>query len=500
MPPINRRDFLRWSAGGALSRADRPNVLLLITDQQRPDTLGCYGNTQIHTPNFDRLASGGALFLSAYCTTPVCSPARASILSGVYPHRHGVVDLWGKVPSFLGPVPGWPHPSRTELPWMGEMFQAAGYETAYCGKWHCLTGGRRPGFDHVLGRYGDIDIDSPEQNEFVKYAKSKGYAVADVRGHGSEFERHGENYGASIYRKEDHVAAFVFRCAQEFLDQPHEHPFLLVLSTTAPHDPYAPPKPYDAMYAADKLTLPPNVDVFVEQRRPIPLRSHPAERAWIRQASKEELRKMRAHYYGYVTYLDDLLGNLMNCLERNGLRQNTLIVVTSDHGDSMGSHRVENKGPYMYDGIASVPLLMSMSGRIRPQRVAQPVSGVDILPTLLDFAGIPDRVHLDGISLRRPLETGAGFSRGPVLSEYNRFYGEHFPVRAIITERYKYTHYFGPEGELFDRREDPFEMENLLYSPAHAGVLRQLRSELFKRMRQGGDPFFELLTESERKL
>jgi choline-sulfatase len=508
---LTRREFL-WATGAIEACAlqsvtrdygdvpNRPNIIVFLTDQQRSDTLGCYGNKLVKTPNLDQLAASGTRFTNAYCTTPLCSPARASILTGVHPHRHGVVDLWGKIPSFRGPVPGWPYPTSKELPWTGEVFDRAGYETAYVGKWHCLTGSDRRGFREVLARYGDFDIDTPEQNEYTADVLKKGYRLRDLRGHGEDYIAEGFGYGTSIFKAADHVSTFIFDHACEFVRRPHTRPFCLFVSTLSPHNPYAPPEPYNHVYKPEDVTLPPNVDVHARQRRPISLRSHPEERAWSETASKDELRKAWAHYLGSVTHLDDLMGGFLRELEKANLKENTLILFTSDHGDSMGSHRVENKAAFMYDTVVRVPLIVSFPKSIKAQALTTPVSQVGILPTLLNFAGIRDTVVRDGVSWVPALCGNANLPLTPVFCEYNRFYGEHFPVRAIITPQYKYVHYFGPEGELFDRTEDPYEMFNLIYSPAHFEPLANLRRQLFGYMARSKDPYFSLLSSAEKQL
>ncbi|NWG13971.1 MAG: sulfatase-like hydrolase/transferase [Acidobacteria bacterium] len=494
-PAFTRRQFCATVVGSAFvgqerlaPASDRPNVCIFLTDQLRSDALGCYGNPLVRTPNLDRIAAEGARFDNAYCTTPLCSPARASIWSGVYPHRHGVVDLWGRIPSFRGPVPGWPAPDFRELPWLGHLFSNAGYETVYAGKWHCLTGAQRPGFQRALARYGDFDIDSPEQNEYIAYALSKGYPIGDIRGHGNDFVAAGEGYGTSIYSEQDHRDTFIVRRACEYLRQSHSRPFLLVVSVLSPHNPYAPPKPYDTMYSPADVKLPPNVDVHTVQRRPIPVRAHPAERKWAQDASKFELQAAWAHYLGMVTHVDRLVGELIDTLESQGLRENTMILFTSDHGDALGSHRVENKGAFMYDTVTRIPLILHMPGRIKPRVVPQAVSQVSILRTLCDYAAIHDSTPRDGASWKPLLDGRGGLANTPVFCEYNRFYGEHLPVRAIVTEQLKYVEYFGPEGELFDRQADPYEMTNLLHAPDYAGRLAEIRGRLRRHMVQGRDP------------
>jgi len=487
-------------AGQRLNAAQqKPNVVVFISDQQRQDTLGCYGNPLVRTPNLDRLAERGARFDNAFCTTPLCSPARASIFTGVYPHRHGIVDLWGKIPSALGPVPGWKTPSREQLPWMGELFSQAGYHTAYCGKWHCLTGARRPGFAETLSRYGDPDdVEEPGQDDFAAAAARKGYRFS---GHAhSAYSSKGPRYGVSIFALEDHPDTYLVEKACEFLRRKHDRPFLLVVSVNSPHSPYAPPKPYDTMYDPRSIRLPENTRVFANPRRPIPLRGHPGGWKSAQQSSREELQGAWACYLGMVSHIDNLIGRMMAAIETTGRAGNTVFLYTTDHGDTMGSHRLQDKGPFMYDTVARIPLLISWPGRVRSTWVSTPVSQADVLPTLLDFAGIRDPARRDGRSLAPALAGDATLEDRPIFCEYNRFYGEHFPVRAIVTRRHKYVHYFGPEGELFDRQEDPEEIHNLLFDPGYRQTLSSLQKQLFAHLLRSGDPYAALLTGEERRL
>jgi len=221
---------------------------------------------------------------------------------------------------------------------------------------------------------------------------------------------------------------------------------------------------------------------------------------WIQHASEQELRARYAHYYGMVTHLDQLVGDLMSTLERQSLRERTLFLYTSDHGDAMGSHRVEDKGAFMYDTVTRVPLIISYPAAVRPQVISEPVSLVDVLPTLLDLAGIRDPVRRDGRSWAPVLTQGGALASGPVFCEYNRFYGEDFPVRAIITSRHKYVHYFGPDGELFDRLQDPHEITNRLHDPGYSQTRADLQSQLFKHLRRSDDPFFTLLSDEQKAM
>ncbi|MEM7132227.1 MAG: sulfatase-like hydrolase/transferase [Chloroflexota bacterium] len=468
----------------------KPNIIVILTDQQRADTLGCYGNRLVQTPHLDALAHNGVRFERAYCATPLCTPSRVSIQCGAYPHRHGIVDLWSEVPNErYGPVPGWTQPSPEELPWMGEYFRDGGYETAYVGKWHCMTGGDRRGFEDYLVRTGAFDIDEDKDNEWLRHALAQGYDLPGGKGVGSDYQVKELNYGVSVYQASDFPATYHFHKAIEFIQQDHERPFILFLSTTSPHPPFAPPAPYDQLYNPDDIVLPDNVHHYASPKRFIELRGHPRSFRRNREATEAQLRASWAHYLGMVSHLDDLTGELIQALEAARLRGNTLIVFSSDHGEMLGSHRLQDKGAFMYDEVMRVPLLVNWPGEASPAVYETPVSQVSLLPTLLEIAGIPPRSEFDMPSLAESFLGQHSPAEQPVYGEYNRFYGQSYPVRMVVDGRWKYVHYFGPEPELFDLEDDPGETVNLVGSATHQEELRRMQGLLETWMAASGDVY-----------
>ena len=467
-----------------------PNIVLFLTDQQRPDTLGCYGNPVVQTPHLDQLAESGVRFERAYCPSPLCTPSRASIWSGVLPHRHGLVDLWSDPTNErFGPIPGWPAPSADELPWMGEYFRDAGYETAYVGKWHCLSGGSRRGFEDFITRIGAYDSDDDAQNDWLQHSLAQGYPPPGGKQNGADWQPKGPNYGVSRYREPDHPSSYAYRHAIKFLRQPHDRPFILVISENSPHTPFAPPAPYDTRYRAADIALPTNIHDYASPKRMIEHRGHPRSFRLHREASEEQLQEMWAHYLGMVTHLDDLVGEVLTALDETGLREETAIIFTSDHGEMIGSHRIQDKGAFMFEEVMCVPLIVNWSAQIAPAVYDTPVTLLSLLPTLLDIAQISPRARLDGSSLHASFLAQAAPPDEPIYAEYNQFFGELYPVRMIRHGRWKYVHYFGPEPELFDLQEDPGEMHNLVHSPEHQQVMQQLRDQLGTWMVANNDPF-----------
>ncbi|MEO7653986.1 MAG: sulfatase-like hydrolase/transferase, partial [Bryobacteraceae bacterium] len=306
----------------------------------------------------------------------------------------------------------------------------------------------------------------------------------------------GFDWGTSMFKAEDHPDTYLVDRACEYLRRQHDRPFLLVVSVNSPHSPYFPPKPYDTMFDPRQIKLPPNTGVYSSVRRPIVHRGHPKSLKSIHQATDDDLRKRWAAYLGMAAHIDDLMGKVQSTLERGGIRDNTVVLYSADHGDSMGSHRVPDKGDYMFDPVARIPFLLSWPGHIRPQVIAPPASQVDMLPTLLGLCGIADPVRRHGRSFAKPLTGTIAPGNSPVFSEYNQFYGENFPVRAIITEKFKYVHYFGPEGELFDRKGDPNELTNLAAAPDHADTVKSMQALLFQQMRTTNDPTIRLKSQN----
>ena len=470
----------------------RPNIIVILTDQQRADTLGCYGNPTVRTPNLDALAEDGVCFERAYCSAPLCTPARVSIQTGAYPHRHGIVDLWGEVPNEqTGPVPGWHHPSEDVMPWLGHYFRDCGYETAYIGKWHCMTGANRRGFEDYIIRIGsyDTDIDAEHQNDWLQYSLSKGYEISKGKQNGADHVIKDLNYGVSLYAESDFPATFAFRKAIDFIKQEHEKPFILFLSETSPHQPFAPPAPYDEMYDASEIILSENVEHYASPKRFIELRGHPATFRQYREASQDQLKSAWAHYLGMVTHLDDLVGTLVEALSTSKLKDNTMLIYSSDHGEMGGSHRLQDKGAFMYEEVMKVPLLVHWPGKVTNARYKTPVSQVSLLPTLLELADIPFRSEMDMPSLAESFMGQKTPRKQPIFGEYNRFYGQLYPVRMVVDGVWKYVHYFGPEGELFDLSNDPGEMNNLVNSSSHEDILVRMQLLLADWMRKSGDVF-----------
>jgi arylsulfatase A-like enzyme len=457
---MQRRRFLQASGLGVLAalapaRAQpeptsrRPNVLIIMTDQQFADAMSCaMGHEYIHTPHMDSLAANGMRFTRAYSPNPLCMPMRTSMFTGRYPHQTGVLTNGGRLKS-AGHV------------FLGKVFKDAGYETAYFGKWHIPVSGKRKdihGFDTFVG--GRTTLDPTP--------------------------------------------------AAAFLKQPHDRPFLAVASFLGPHEicqwsrrqklpgaPIGDPPPAEKRPPLRPNFDPPRneTDIMTHMRK-----SYQAHRLFpVGDYTKDDWRRLVWGYHRLIERVDGHIGVLLNALRESGLEKNTLVLFLSDHGDCHGAHRWNQKTVF-YDESARVPFVLSWKGTTRPgtSRILLN-TGVDVIPTLCDFAGIVAPPGLPGKSLKAPaLGTALDWKRAYVVSQNHMV--QCAPVdgkllkphgRMLRSDRYKYCVY--SEGErresLVDMENDPGEMVNLAGSETHRSILDQHRRYLREWCRQHGDDF-----------
>ena len=420
---------------------DRTNVIFILTDDQGPWALGCAGNPEIRTPSLDRLAAEGIRFENFFCTSPVCSPSRASLMTGMIPSRHGVHD-WiqgGNLPpDAIGYLDG--------LRCSPEILAEAGYTCGISGKWH-LGDSLRPqaGLSHwfVHQRGGGDYNDAPMVRD-GKPVNEPGY-VTDVITDG----------------------------ALEFLDANAGHPFYLSVHYTAPHSPWT-GHPQDIVDSYDDC---PFESCPQEPRHP--------DAGGLTDSCLGDREKLKG-YFAAVTAMDAGVGRILERVGELGLRERTLVVFTSDNGFSCGHHGFWGKGNgtlplNMYENSVKVPLIVSHPGRIPEGAVTDAMaSGYDFMPTLLDYLGmdVPDDPRLPGTSFAGVLEGARDELRDEVV-----VYDEYGPVRMIRTREWKYVRRFGVAGgdgpdQLFDLANDPGERKNLVDDPAQAERVREMRSRL----------------------
>jgi arylsulfatase len=466
----------------------RPNILLICTDQHRFDVLGCYGNPHVKTPNIDRLAAEGVLFERCYTPNPVCAPTRASILTGRYPRAHG---LWAN---------GVPLPAHERL--FTRTLAEEGYDCGLVGKLHlaaCFKGRTEPRYDDGFTFFKwahDPTHGSPENayHRWLERYHPDLYKAASARG----FGREGHNaVGFDTMPVEAHYTRWVAEETLSFLradsgERESEKPFFLWTNFFDPHHPFVAPQEYLDRYDPAALPLPIGREGELATKPPI--LSEASQKSYAGMAKgyveygPEQIRETVRAYYAMVSFVDDEVGRIVAALEELGLRENTLIVFTSDHGEMLGDHQLMLKGPMMYEGATRVPLLLNWQG-VLPQgeRRAGFASLVDLCATALDAAGLPDLPTSQGSSLL-PIARGEAEGRDYALCEY-RDSGHPYepPVHVTMLRRGRHklvVHHGHPAtarartGELFDLEADPQELVNLWDDPAHRGLRTELQEHL----------------------
>ena len=442
--------------------ASRPNVLFILTDDQRYDALSCMGHRCLRTPHIDRLASEGMLFKNHFCTTSLCSPSRASILSGLYAHTHGVSNNFTEYPAEMVSFP--------------LRLQESGYETAYIGKWHMgeKNDEPRPGFDYFVTHKGQGQYFDTEFN-----FNGKGRRV--VKGYYT------------------HV---VTDMAEEWLGkQQGNKPWMLMLGHKAPHSFYFPEEKYQHTF--DNVEVPYPLTAFHLDDKPEwfkkrldtwhgiygPLFSWRKNFPDKRPEAVADFARMVRAYWGTIQSVDDSVGRLYEFLKQRGELDNTLIIFTSDNGLLEGEHGMVDKRTGHEPSIR-IPLVVRYPGLTpadKPRVIEQIVATIDFAPSILDICGAPPLEKVHGQSWKRLASGDASGWRTSFYYEYN--YEHQFPytpnVRALRTDRWKYIRYPHGDGspdrhmaELYDLQKDPAEDHNLINDPAYAKTVQELRAEL----------------------
>ena len=430
---------------------DQPNLLFILSDDQGAWAMGCAGNSEIRSPNLDRLSQEGIRFDNFFCTSPVCSPARASILTGRIPSQHGVHDalMWQSDTSKGGldrDVPADRVQFLLGMPTYAELLRDRGYDTCLSGKWH-LGDGMEP-------RCG-FDVWNPMPYGGTNYFNVP--VIAD-----GELNKH-DTYASDLFTDN----------ALTFLDQQdNEKPFCLAVHYTAPH------KPWQREHHPNELW-----DEYYESCLFESIPDEPLPTGFNASATSAEKRK--EHLAGYFTAIEEMdrnIGRLLDYLEAQDLRENTLIVFMADNGMNMGHHGLFGKGnatwpQNMFDTSVKVPCLISRPGYVPEGEVnTNLLSQYDWLPTLMEYIGSPESVP-DGLP-------GSSFSPllcGEPISERESIYvfDEYGPVRMIRSQEYKLVWRY-PSGphELYNVKEDPAEHINLFGKPGQADRIRAMRQEL----------------------
>jgi arylsulfatase A-like enzyme len=456
--------FLAALLGVTGVAAAPPNLLVVLVDDMRWDDLGCAGHPFVKTPHMDRVAREGARFLNAFAVTPLCSPSRASLLTGLYPHAHGINDNTER------------SAQSHKLITFPQSLQRAGHLTAFIGKWHMGNDDSpRPGFDHWVCLKGQGSTFDPDVNVSGSTRKESGYVTDILHQH-----------------------------ATAFLKQPRTKPFLLYFAHKALHpetvqradgslsDPNAssfiPADRHKDLYAGEKVPRRPNA-LAPPQGKPALQRtigSLPPLGPDTGSTDASILGRLRM-----LAAVDESLGGLMKMLESSGDLDRTLVVVTSDHGYFYGEHGLSVERRLAYEEAIRIPLLMRLPGVIKAGSTPSEIAlTLDLAPTLLDLAGAAPLGKQHGRSLLPLFRGGVAGWREDFLIEY--FTDTVFPrihkmgYQAVRTSRWKLIHYteLDRSDELYDLHEDPFELTNLINNPGASDSLRTMQTLLQERVPQ----------------
>lgn len=488
---LSRRQFLEVAGAAPLAAphaalrnaARKPNLLFLWTDEQRADTMAAYGNTKIQTPCLNKLAGESVIFQNSYVSQPVCTPSRATAMTGLWPHQHACVANNIPLPEHVRCFP--------------EMLNDPDYCTAYMGKWHLG--------DEIFAQHGFDEWVSIEDGYRSYYGpgrdrsqrSSYGQFLSDLGYRPDNQDRFYSRGFAAHLPIEHGKPKFLETRAIDFLRRRQRQPFVLYVNFLEPHMPFY--GPLNDLHDPNALDLPPNFDAPLDDNEPLRyrlLRQNYLDKGFEGHDLGVESgwRRLQANYYGLVSLVDRSVGAILTELERLDLADNTIVVYTSDHGDMMGSHRLLAK-TVMYEEALRVPWLMRIPQMNRRQAfLPGRYSHIDLVPTLLDLMN-SEAPNLPGRSLA-PVIRGEQPMQRDVFAQWNRSEGQltanlpgvtpadvervrDAPIRTVIAQDgWKLSLCERDKHQLFDLNSDPCETHNLYYTGGHARRIEDLTKRI----------------------
>jgi arylsulfatase A-like enzyme len=464
----------------------KPNLILFLPDQQRADTLACYGGVKVHAPNLNKLASESVVFERTYVTHPVCTPSRSSLMTGTWPHINGCTRNSVPLDRRFRVFP--------------ELMEDRDYRTAYIGKWH--LGEKGP-----VGRGFEEWISTDDDGDYTNFLISEGIAPNKPNGRFSELAI--SNLPLELSRPK-----FLEKRACEFIEKHQRDPFILVVGFVEPHSPYN--GPLNEEHPLDQVEL--DLTATLPEGEDIPLR-YRLMREWqqgetVRDRERlptqlffgitpEEYRSIKQRYLGLVTLVDQSIGAILGCLERFGLSDYTIVVHTSDHGDSLGAHHLFGKET-MFEEAARVPLLIHLPGQTHSKTVSHPMSHIDFVPTLLDLlrqprhsqcagksflpliheeGAAPENVFIEWAPNRTKIKKGTKLARRRMIKRAV----EESTRTVVSAEGWKLCLRDKDLNELYNLKEDPWETRNLYSDRQYASVISRLAAEIHRWQRSTND-------------
>jgi len=444
------------------------NFVIVMVDTQNKSMVGAYGNPKVDTPNLDKLAQEGIRFERAYTTCPLCTPARAGIFTGLYP------QLAGAYCNNIAP--------HRHVDLMGTIFRHYGFRSVYTGKWHLDgsayfgNGQTEGGFEEGWWYDGKCYLEDIGKDMREKYGrcqtaeelKENGFTEENIWGH----------------RVADRAIKFLKKVGQE--------PFVLVTSFDEPHQPHVTPPEYWQKFDMNNVPRRPNFQAPIDGKTQILQiqREQNGEIEW------EEFKKDNylIQFFSCNSYIDREIGRVVDAVdELHG--EDTVIIYLSDHGDQLRSHGLRSKGPMMYEETCNVPFIVKYPGGPKGAVSQSLVSSLDIIPTMLDMAGIEIPELLNGVSILPAIREPEKKVRDHAMISFTRFainadgVGAFYPVRAMTDGHYKLIINLLETDELYDLEEDPYEMKNVIYDRRYAEVRDNLHDKLLEEMDRVRDTF-----------
>src|SRR5438874_6202065 len=453
-------------------RLRKPNLIILLPDQQRADTVG---NPKVHSPNLAKLASESVIFDRAYVTQPVCSPSRASLMTGLWPHTTGCTENGGEIDSRFRVLP--------------ELIADEDYHAGYIGKWHL-------GPKELISRAFDERVSTQGASDYSEFLVSRGLTPDRTEGGFTELS-------VSNLSLELSQPKFLEKRACEFIERHGRRPFILVVAFVEPHSPYN--GPLNSEHSLDEVDLDLTAEVPLDESAPLRYR---LIREWQKEqaltdstmrkfyfgVNQDDYRSLKQKYFGLVTLVDESIGAILGCLEQTGLRENTIVVHTSDHGDMLGAHQLFGK-EVMFEEAVRVPYLIRLPGQRRSMRISQPISHIDFLPTLFELLGQTKLPHCPGQS-RVPLLKGEIMPPQSVFMEWSPNRAKTVKRSSVATRRqarrameestravvtsdgWKLCLRDQDLNELYNLKVDPIEAHNLYYDGQYFGIISRHADEI----------------------
>ena len=443
-----------------LALGEPQNLLVIQTDEHHFNTLGCYGGTTVETPNIDWIANNGALCTSFYATTPVCSPSRGSLMSGLYPQ---------KTPVTTNNIP-----MSDSVVTFAELLRREGYATGYAGKWH-LDGDGKPQWAPKR-KFGFDD----NRFMFNRGHWKKFEDTPDGPRVGARNKRGEPNYNLNGADEKTFSTDWLCDKVIEFIETNRDKPFCYMVSLPDPHGPNTVRPPYDTMYANAEVKLPATLTRSPEQ---IPEWGKPAN------VQPAQLRRLMRQYYGMVKCIDDNVGQILDKLRQRNLLEKTIIAFTSDHGDLCGEHGRLNKG-VPYEGSARIPFLLYSHGTIDARtRVDEALTCIDFLPTAMSLLNVDVPHEVDGRNAVSLFTGDANAAKAWKDLAIVRSTSGRTSWISVISKRYKLVFSSVEEPWLIDLQNDPQEVTNLFGKPEHTRMVRDMTMWLQQYAVEHNDPY-----------